>query len=402
MKILLVDDDDQKISSISDALCDFPGISSSDIDVVKHSQAARDKLSQSIYDLMILDINLPPDGESSPEKHEGINFLKFLKLDSKANLPLYILGVTGYEDILQESKGAFALDSWSVIKFDILDQEWKKQLKNKIDYISKLNSWKPSTQEFDICIVTAVDAEFKAVFSWPIEWTRFTLVNDPSIYYRSVIIKDGKTTSVVLSKALRMGMVASAVLVSKMIMHFNPNYIFMVGICAGLEGKLSLGDIVVADPAWGYESGKQTTDGFKPSPHQVHLDARVRADLLDHELHRTYLDKIKENWPKNKTLQPTQQINMRVAPMGSGSAVVAVDDGMAPLQDQHRGVLALEMEAYAVMSTAETISNSKPFALVIKSICDFASSEKGDDYQEYAAYTSAEFTFKYITESLSI
>jgi hypothetical protein len=47
----------------------------------------------------------------------------------------------------------------------------------------------------------------------------------------------------------------------------------MCGICAGVKGKVNIGDIVFADPVWDYQSGKFIKeDGvakFSISPHQL-------------------------------------------------------------------------------------------------------------------------------------
>lgn len=37
----------------------------------------------------------------------------------------------------------------------------------------------------------------------------------------------------------------------------------MTGICAGHKDKAQLGDVIVADPAWDFQSGKLKFDGKK-------------------------------------------------------------------------------------------------------------------------------------------
>ena len=50
------------------------------------------------------------------------------------------------------------------------------------------------------------------------------------------------------------------------------------------------------------------------------------------------------------------------------------------------------MDSYAVMYAAKAAPAPKPGGLVIKSVCDYANEEKSDQYQKFAAYTSAQFT----------
>ncbi len=52
---------------------------------------------------------------------------------------------------------------------------------------------------------------------------------------------------------------------------------------------------------------------------------------------------------------------------------------------------ALDMESYGVFFAAKSLSETKPIAICIKSISDFADSEKVDGFQPYAADTSASF-----------
>ena len=49
------------------------------------------------------------------------------------------------------------------------------------------------------------------------------------------------------------------------------------------------------------------------------------------------------------------------------------------------------MESYGIYYAAMNASEPRPKAIVVKSICDFANSEKGDKYQKFAVYTSANY-----------
>jgi hypothetical protein len=53
------------------------------------------------------------------------------------------------------------------------------------------------------------------------------------------------------------------------------------------------------------------------------------------------------------------------------------------------------MATYALYRAAHEAPGTKPMYLSFKSVCDFAS-EKNDDWQEYAAYTSAEYARRFI------
>ena len=61
------------------------------------------------------------------------------------------------------------------------------------------------------------------------------------------------------------------------------------------------------------------------------------------------------------------------------------------IHSQYSNTAALDMESYAVMYAVKEAPVPKPKGLVIKSVCDYADEEKSDQYQKFAAFTSAQF-----------
>jgi nucleoside phosphorylase len=78
-----------------------------------------------------------------------------------------------------------------------------------------------------------------------------------------------------------------------------------------------------------------------------------------------------------------------VGPVGSGAAVRSDDGAIEELQSQHRKIIGLEMEAFGVLSAAFASPFPEVRGFVMKGVSDFADSEKSDNYQDFAAYTSA-------------
>jgi nucleoside phosphorylase len=401
LKILIVDDSSSKIREISRCLCQSELISISDIDSVGDSMSAKAKLVEEYYDFLILDINLPPDSVSEPEKNEGVSFLNHLTMSEEVNLPMHILGITEYKEVLEVSNSAFSKRMWTVIHYDPSSSDWKDKIKEKVNYLNKLTQRNSAVEEADLVLITAVEIEQTSVFNLPIEWIRFSVPNDPTIYYRGEIvslINPTKSMKVVTALCLRMGMVAAATLTSKMVYHFQPKYMFMVGICAGIEGKTNYGDIIVADPIWSYESGKHVEfeggSKFLPSPHQVNLTVEVRSQLKDLISRQLFINKIVLDW--KFSIPETGKLKVHIGPMASGASVIADGNLIEPIQGQHRQVLGVEMEAYGVMAAAEVSRVEVPKCVVIKSVCDFADSKKSDDWQNYSAYTSSKYFYEYI------
>ncbi len=84
-----------------------------------------------------------------------------------------------------------------------------------------------------------------------------------------------------------MGMTSASAMVAKAIVHFDPEYIIMPGIAAGVEKDVNIGDIMVATEVWDYSSGKyeeiiesgEKKIGFSPDPKYISMQKTVSDRL---------------------------------------------------------------------------------------------------------------------------
>ena len=89
---------------------------------------------------------------------------------------------------------------------------------------------------------------------------------------------------------------------------------------------------------------------------------------------------------------PDNPCHAYMGPMVCGSTVVAnIELVEKQIYTQYRHTAGLDMESYAVVYAANHADDPKPAPIIVKSVCDFATSEKSDDYQRFAAYSSCEF-----------
>ncbi|TGD94956.1 hypothetical protein EU555_30015 [Methylobacterium nonmethylotrophicum] len=175
-----------------------------------------------------------------------------------------------------------------------------------------------------------------------------------------------------------------------MITHFRPRFIVMAGICAGVEGKVNYGDVILADPTWDYQSGKRVKDkevtSFSIAPKQISAPNIVtsRVELLRRDA--SVWSDIKRGWQS----APQHDLRLVVGPLASGSAVLADGQAVQDIKLQHRNLVGIEMEAYGLYDAAAYAPNPQPNAIAFKSVCDFADPDKKDSWQAYASYTSAQ------------
>ena len=393
MNILVVDDDAGKAATVSKVLVDagVPGLYA--ITHVTNAYEAAVQLRRTQFDLLILDLMIPKTRLSEPEIDGGQTLLRTIMARSEFLRPTYIVGLTSYDDARDQSEADFNNGLWSILKFDVASSDWMEQLSSKVRYIQSSAEAKATGQDYDydVAFVCALaKPELAAVLDLDCDWKPLNRSTDPTEYWAGTIKLEGKTLRCVACHAAQMGMVATSALVSKVTMAYRPRLVVMTGICAGREGDIQLGDVVVANISWDYGSGKfQSKDGkvlFAPDPAQIALDSMLRkhAEALSNNGDR--LDEIRRNYKAGKI---NSVLNLVVGAMASGAAVRADDGFFDELAAAKRKVVAVEMEAYAVYATAAEMPAPRPLALVVKSVCDFANSSKNDNFHSYAAYSSA-------------
>ena len=233
-------------------------------------------------------------------------------------------------------------------------------------------------------ILTAVEVETASIMSSFDGWKRKKLPGDEQRYFEAFLERDGQSYPIITAQQAVMGMTASSSLAMKAIYTFHPEYLIMSGIAAG-TGEESLqmyGDVLVPDMIWDYSTGKYVGPdeaeirfgdvGFLPRPVSIATDPELLTIIRD-------------------TIgAEDNEFHVHVGPLACGSSVVAnsnmVDKQIKALFPH---TIGLDMESYSVYYAAANACEPKPKAIVVKSICDFANSEKGDKFQRFAAYTSA-------------
>jgi nucleoside phosphorylase len=253
---------------------------------------------------------------------------------------------------------------------------------------------------YDVAIVTALhDPELRAVLHLNANWTEITSSNDSTVYHVGAFSDGKKTLRVVAAAAPQMGMPAAAVLSSKVINQFRPKYLVMLGIAAGMPGDgRSFGDILVAERCWNYEAGKRTVNDngepvFVPEPTQVSLNTALKEIFLNLRAKNSFLAEIQHAW---QGADFKTKLSLDIGPVASGSAVVADKTYRDGVKDQQqRKLIGIEMEGYAVYYAAENCPKPQPIPIMIKSVVDFATLPKDDTAHRYAAYTSAQFFYRF-------
>jgi nucleoside phosphorylase len=202
----------------------------------------------------------------------------------------------------------------------------------------------------------------------------------------------GPTLRLIAGAPTYMGLTATAIIATQMLLLFRPRVIAMVGIAAGTKThNRSFGDVLVADPSVDYASGKVSfVDGnevFFPDPFPLPVDARVRTLVQEDVRTPESLGTISGAWSQNR---PRGPLRVHIGAVGAADQVVDSSRRIEEIRKNWRKLIGVEMETYALYRAAHEAPHPKPLYVSFKSVCDFAE-EKSDDWQEYAAFTAARY-----------
>ncbi|WP_417278898.1 hypothetical protein [Celeribacter sp.] len=409
MKVLIVDDSNDKVRDILAVLISAGLSEDEDIDVASSAQAAARFLKDHDYGLMILDLHLPMRLSEEPRIDGGAYLLKEIGRRKELRRPEHILGLTAHDEAKANAEPEFNKGLWSIAKASSDSSEWKEAILEKVRYLLARNAAQdaPSQVKCDVLFICALRKPELTQLKKAIgtEWEEITLPGDATAYFRTVVpSKEGQGLNVVCCSAPSMGMAASATLATKAGLKFKPRVVAMTGICAGREDEIDLGACLVASKTWDYGSGKfygeTDTDSarFAASPHQLVVDPIVQTATEAIMADQTLLDSFHSQFPGNR---PDRRLSVTFAPMASGAAVQADSQFFSSIERQDRKVVGIDMEAFGVCWAARETFEPRPSFFVCKGVSDFANEEKADGIQEYCAYTSARVGMEIATKILT-
>lgn len=404
MRILIVEDDNGKAQKIVECVTSSTGVGVDAIDVCFTVFDAKIRLKAVQYDLMILDIVIPQRGGDAPRSENSAALLVEIRDRNTLIKPRQIIGLTAFEESFKEVGPVFIEQSWAIIRYTRDSSEWKQQIASSVAYLERVAKEKtPATFATDLVIISALEMpEHDAIKRNGWDWKASEPLDDTTFVQKATFTSGGQEFQAVSAYCQKFGMVSAALLASKLIEATKPRVIAMPGICAGVKGKTNYGDVVIADICWDWQVGKHLVkDGekeFAIQPDQLSLSASLRSkwDILRTD--KQFWGKIKDHWRDS----PDTELKARIGPAVSGSSVLADPDMVEKIKEQHRGVIAVEMEAYAIFAAAHQAASPRPQVFTCKAVCDFADEKKDDRWQSYAAYTSAsaltEFATRYMAD----
>ncbi|WP_228244233.1 hypothetical protein [Porphyrobacter sp. GA68] len=326
--------------------------------------------------LCIIDLRLPAF-EGATQDNNGVGILQAIDKAGAGHVKL--LAISAYPEEFSDIRAQF--ESRGCLLLDFNHKEvWQGVLKQMVLELQ-------SAEQMDFIIFCALRKE-RAPYTAMEELGGSAKSND-NLTRLDVTIAGRRGTIVEMP---RMGLVDAAIIAGKCIERFRPKIVAMSGICAGFTDRAELGQLLVPELAYEYQSGKWSDEGFSGEPYQVPIGERVRvlarALIEDPGL----LPRLEHGLRLKRPMQMSQP---KLATFTSGSAVIASDEYMLQVAALHRRVSGLDMEVYAVHRAAH-IASCMPDVICAKTVVDLAGGDKDDTLHSYGCVISARFTVEFL------
>jgi nucleoside phosphorylase len=115
----------------------------------------------------------------------------------------------------------------------------------------------------DVLIVTAIPEEYAAVLDAGRGDSAWTLRKGPmdlTVAFRELEAAGGGSLRIAVTQALGMGAANAVIASASLIKEYDVRCLAMCGVCAGRRGDVALGDVIVADRVWQYDTGKHKVE----------------------------------------------------------------------------------------------------------------------------------------------
>jgi nucleoside phosphorylase len=246
-------------------------------------------------------------------------------------------------------------------------------------------------EKIDVFILTAIETEYTAV-AHHLDPGRIRRTLDGATYEIGRFSGEHGRVTVGVQLA-GPGNEMAAALCERAIALLRPAVVLLVGVAGGRKDA-ALGDVVVADTVYGYETGRDEENGFLPRikswPSSFALVQKARLIAAD------------KRWQRRIVPPPEGTPTAHIGAVAAGAKVVAHARSASGrlLSDIASDTLAVEMEGLGLLTAARI--NPHVQALVVRGISDLLGDKDAAHdalWQPVAARHAAAFAFELISVS---
>lgn len=381
MKVLVAEDSDDKFAAIHAELL-RRGVTIPSIKRVGSIVEMNSSLQSNEHDLCILDLWLPYM-KGGPVMDTTRDVLQIISETKRTDIPFII--ISSHIEDARGFVGSFAAQGCPIYSYDDYDV-WSKALEI---YIALARD----RHRYDFVILTALEEERhvymqladkvesvirKGMDFWDFQW-------------------GGRNGAVVCLP--RMGLVNATSITSRLLEHYSPTVICMSGICGGIGDDVHIGQLLIMELCWEYQSGKWSDDYFSAEPYQVDISEDLRLHFSKAVQDTELVERLEKGFDGSN--RPSMRHNPKLGIFATGSAVIASDRRLENLKSQHRKVTGIDMEIYGFHRAVNLSMQTHIKHFSAKVVVDKAGHDKDDKVHAYGSYVSAKFCLETIKALLA-
>lgn len=384
MKILLLEDEDKKRADIVEAIrATAPAAS---ITEVTNWLDYSNQVHEQKFDLILLDLLVPRSAKDPRVEDHHVQLIETTRAYGAKSFMTPAIVLTKFLDTSESFFPELNKVDINVISFDEKGA-WRSAL------AAKIRAAEPEAR-YEYIIVCALPQEAAAYESTAAAIGPLRTIS--GLACREITIDGSKGAIVQLP---RMGLVSAAVVTAYAIERFEPKLVCMSGICGGIPGNAQIYDLLISDVCHQHDVGKWSDAGFKTEHYDIQLRPTLR-NRLEELVHDVGVSgRLVESLELGRSEYPESverfKLHMRLAPMSSGSAVIAEQGKTASLTGDQRKLAGFDMEVFSVYEAAR-LSSLEPSVFAVKSVVDDGDRNKGDRFHRVGALLSARFVVETI------
>ncbi|HYO71315.1 MAG TPA: AAA family ATPase [Archangium sp.] len=277
----------------------------------------------------------------------------------------------------------------------------------------------PPREAVDIGILTVIPSELDVTREALGAMQRVKAGPNDTIYWRGTVRSELRQCdyTVVLAGIGMAGNPGSAALATQMIERYSPSVVLLVGIAAGMRGKVRIGEVVLSERVVAYEQAALVAgrDGVRQVQHRPEISRvphGLQQDVLNYRPHTGRLAETfagilgrfpspprgqKKVWKEHVASSLTCHAQVTIA---SGEKLLRDPDKLREVRrDNHGRVEVGEMEAAGLVEAC-WLANV-PW-LVIRGISDFGDELKDDTFHGLASRAAAAVMADFIAHGLDL
>jgi len=389
MKVLIIEDTKVKLDKIKKIITDV--ISYAEITAIDNRSDFTRLLQKNKYDLVVADLIVKKFSKSAETIDITENLIFEIRDIECINFNTPVVAITEYAKNAIECIHDLNKVDITILTYSPNNEDWIDPFKIKITNTAP-------NKNFNFIIFCALEKEANAYID--LSYDVGDLKTIKNINYRDISI-EGMPGAIIIIP--RMGLVNASITCTQAIEMFTPEIVCMSGICAGIDGRADIYDVVIPEICHQHDAGKWTNEGFISEPYSVQLTPAVSAKIREIISKSDFIPSLKLNISLNKNEYPedSNEFKFKVikAPTSSGSAVIADEKTLELVKAQHKRMTAFEMESYALYESARNSSIS-PMFFSAKCVVDNGDSKKSDEFHRVACLLSARTVYEILRRGL--